>query len=142
MLPSDPEEDPERVLDSYFSSRKWFIRASREAREHLLSQRDSLEGFRVHVKGVMAVSTRICETGGVLQPSAALGVCTKTRSNGEICRKQHIVSLIPRPGFQMRAQGGEGCSGPASPKRCQRPEHGGYLHVPALVLLQGGCSPR
>lgn len=83
-FPSDPEDDPEQVLGSYFSSRKWFIRASRDAREHLLSQRDSLEGFRVHGKGVMAVSTRICEPVGVPQPFTALGVYTKTSSNGEI----------------------------------------------------------
>lgn len=43
---NDPEEDPELVLNSYFSSRVWSIRASRDAREHLLSQRGHLGGLQ------------------------------------------------------------------------------------------------
>lgn len=55
------------------------------AREHLLTL-NFLVGFRIRIKGVMAVSTRqelpLWDPSGVLQPFAALGACTKTTSNG------------------------------------------------------------
>lgn len=74
---------------------------------------NSLEGFGVHLKGDIAASTRqelpLREPRGIPCPFAALRACMKAMSNGGNLKKkkQHIVPIIPRPGFQMGVRGDE-----------------------------------